>query len=359
MLRAAPAPGPAAAASDLDPAAFRGRGCHCPPDLPRHFVHSEGLREACDFILDAGANVRPPGRPALPPAALRSLAARLPPGTTVHVKTDLLDDFVAHLLPVIRGPLVLVTGDSDLSPVKRHAALLDDPRIAHWFVQNCDVPDRHPRLTRLPIGLDNPVYTKPEKRLGFAVTMLLGRTPFDPTFSRNDIGDQERLGAIRRFLPPPAQRPRRALCTFHQNQKIIRPDLAAVPVRAAAAAALRGNPSCEFVPGRLRQSECWRRHGRFAFEVSPPGNGLDCFRTWEALALGTIPIVPSTPLDPLYRDEGLPVVIVSAWAEITPANLARWAEELHPRFDDHLEEKLSLAHWVGRIKKASQQAAGG
>jgi predicted amidohydrolase len=37
---------------------------------------------------------------------------------------------------------------------------------------------------------------------------------------------------------------------------------------------------------------------------------------------GMIPIVLSTPLDPLYR--GIPVVVVKSWDEVTPANLDRW-----------------------------------
>lgn len=337
------------------PADFRGRACHCDPAWPKHYVHSEGLREACDFVVDFGTNVRAPGRPMLPVRELRPFAARLGAGATVHVKTDRLDKFVAHLLPELRGPVVLVTGDSDAPVDVRHRDLLAHPKIAHWFAQNCLLPEDSPKLTRVPIGLDNPVYTKLEKRLGFALTMLLERTPFDATVTRNDIGDQGALEAVRPTLPAPALRPLRVLCTFHQNQKLVAPDLRALPPRAKAAAELAANPLCHFVPRRLPQRDCWRLHGAFTFEASPPGNGADCFRTWEALLLGTIPIVPSTALDPLYR--GFPVVIVSSWAELTPTNLARWAAERQLELGAPVLEKLSLAHWVGRIKKASLAAA--
>ncbi len=338
---------------------FRGRGrCHCPPGLAHHFVHSEGLREACDFVVDFGTNVRAPGRPAVPVEELAAAAAGLPVGATVHVKADRLEAFAAAVLPAIAGPIVLVTGDSDAAVGRRHGALLEDARIAHWFAQNCDLPGRHPRLTRIPIGLDNPVYTKLEKRLGFAATMALGRTPFDLSCRRNDIGDQAELQRVRAVLPPPAARAARALCTFHQNQKIVRPDLAGLPARAAAAAALRDNPCCHFVPRRLPQRACWELHGGFAFEVSPPGNGLDCFRTWEALALGCIPIVMTSTLDPLYEDQGLPVAIVSDWREIGPENLARWRAELAPRLDG-VAEKLALRYWTERIAAAAVAARRG
>ena len=53
------------------------------------------------------------------------------------------------------------------------------------------------------------------------------------------------------------------------------------------------------------------------FVLSPPGNGVDCHRTWEAMYLGAIPIVlekfwPFQHLD-------LPVLIVNDWFEIPQA----------------------------------------
>lgn len=322
-------------------------------------MHSEGLREACDFVVDFGTNVRSPNRPLVPPARLAGAIAELGPGATVHVKTDLLDVFVAHLLPALRQPIVLVTGDSDASAPGRHSALLEDGRIAHWFAQNCDLPTRHPRLTRVPIGLDNPVFTKLEKRLGFALTMALGRTPLDPTVTRNDMGDQAELQRVRATLPPPSARPLRALCTFHQNQKLVAPDVANLPDRAQACRDLADNACCHFVPRRLKQRECWRHHGEFAFEVSPHGNGLDCFRTWEAMLLGTIPIVRRSSLVPLFEDEALPVVVVESWREINAANLARWRDEKQPLLGPTLDQKLELATWVAKIKQVARTAARG
>ena len=264
-----------------------------------------------------------------------------------------MDQFVDRLLPAVQVPIVLVTGDSDSSPVKRHRALLADPRIAHWFAQNCDVPERHPRLTRIPIGLDNPVFNKLEKRLGFMLTMLLGRSPLDASALRNDMGDQEALQHVRAALPQPELRPLLALCTFHQNQKLVTPDLKGLPERAQAVRELAANPLCHFVPRRLRQKECWMMHGEFAFEVSPQGNGIDCFRTWEAMLLGSIPIVLHSTLDPLFEDEQLPVVVLDTWADVSYLNLSRWRDEHQQRLGSHVESVLRLGYWSAKIKKAS------
>lgn len=69
--------------------------------------------------------------------------------------------------------------------------------------------------------------------------------------------------------------------------------------------------------GRISFEEYLTDVGNSKFVVSPKGNGLDCHRTWEAIAFGAIPIVPTSHLDSLY--EKLPVIIVkNSWSEITP-----------------------------------------
>jgi len=51
------------------------------------------------------------------------------------------------------------------------------------------------------------------------------------------------------------------------------------------------------------------------FVASPAGYGLDTHGTWEALLAGCIPIVPHSPLDPMFDD--LPVWLVNDWNEVT------------------------------------------
>lgn len=54
---------------------------------------------------------------------------------------------------------------------------------------------------------------------------------------------------------------------------------------------------------------------QYRFVISPHGNGLDAHSTWEALMCGCIPIVPSSPLNQIYKL--LPVWVVQDWNEIT------------------------------------------
>jgi hypothetical protein len=100
--------------------------------------------------------------------------------------------------------------------------------------------------------------------------------------------------------------------------------------------------------GPHRRSELWWSSGQYAFTVSAHGAGLDTHRTWEALALGQIVLVPASSLDPLYDD--LRVVPVDSWRSITEINLRRWlaekAEVPHP------SPALMSQYWVDRMRRA-------
>jgi hypothetical protein len=94
--------------------------------------------------------------------------------------------------------------------------------------------------------------------------------------------------------------------------------------RSVVTEALKG---CKASAGQIDQSS--RNFAAIAghpFVASPPGNGLQAHRTWEALIGGSIPIVlrsrgaPGRPLpyhamDQLYS--GLPVLLVGDWGELS------------------------------------------
>jgi hypothetical protein len=64
-----------------------------------------------------------------------------------------------------------------------------------------------------------------------------------------------------------------------------------------------------------RDHEAYLRSlARARFVVSPPGAELDAHRTWEALALGAVPMVLRGPLDPLLAK--LPVVMLAGVGQL-------------------------------------------
>ena len=58
---------------------------------------------------------------------------------------------------------------------------------------------------------------------------------------------------------------------------------------------------------------------KYRFVLSPPGNGLDCHRTWEAIYSKTIPIVFNSTLSSGFND--LPILVIEDIEEITKLTL--------------------------------------
>jgi hypothetical protein len=79
---------------------------------------------------------------------------------------------------------------------------------------------------------------------------------------------------------------------------------------------------------------------RYQFVISPPGNGPDCHRTWEAIYLGTIPIVLSGALSSELT-KALPVLAVDTWEEFFSWSM----EERAAKYDSIISCERTLAYW--------------
>jgi hypothetical protein len=75
--------------------------------------------------------------------------------------------------------------------------------------------------------------------------------------------------------------------------------------------------------------------------------GMDCHRTWEALCLGCIPIVKTSPLNSLY--DGLPVLILNDWSDLTEELMQSTVLDFKERQSEFQMEKLTLKYWVDLI----------
>lgn len=76
--------------------------------------------------------------------------------------------------------------------------------------------------------------------------------------------------------------------------------------------------------------EAWEDMAKCSFVACPAGVGVDTHRLWETLIIGRIPIIERLPpgMQPLV--EGLPVVQVDSWHEVTSAALRKWKATLRP-----------------------------
>jgi len=69
-----------------------------------------------------------------------------------------------------------------------------------------------------------------------------------------------------------------------------------------------------------RRLEFYRTLKRCKYAICPAGTGIDTHRVYECINLSVIPIVKSSPLDPLYST--MPIKIVKEWTDVIP-----WLEQ--------------------------------
>lgn len=271
-------------------------------------------------------------------------------GEVIWVRLSWLKSFVKQVLPLIQSRFVIVTGDSDSSvPAELQLearAILECPKVVRWFTQNYDGTMAPEKISPLPIGID--FHMQAERP-------IWGEGRASPW-------QQERtLKSIQQDLPLCVDRIQRVYVDFAWQQGWgLRHHRRYHPLkgtkfhesRRRIARKMSKNESvyCQAAP--LPRSQMWRERGQYSFVLSPHGMGLDCHRTWEALALGHIVLLPSSSLDNLY--EGLPVIALKSWDEINSDNLSRWLD-LH-RSDESLRERLTSDYWINLMRSTRRLA---
>jgi hypothetical protein len=155
---------------------------------------------------------------------------------------------------------------------------------------------------------------------------------------------------VRLTLSPTPSRIIQAYADFHFNQGYSRTFCGMN--RTLAAIALKNNAVVHFATTRTSSWEKYAQaKSKYAFDISPPGNGLDCHRTWESLLLGMIVITWSTQLTTAGLYAGLPVVSISRWSDITPKNLELWLKKYGNVLNSsEVLERTSTHYWEQRMR---------
>ena len=283
------------------------------------------------------------GTPARPGLVDWSRYGSLRAGDRVWVRFEDLGRFNRLVLPSIREPFVLITGESDAQVPSDDPAAADaiarSGLVIRWFATNFDGSAHGDLVTGMPLGLHHA-----KKNDWIDVLNPNGPTRVD---MKAPAAQEAEWDAIVAAAPPFERRVPTAVADFHLNNTSRGRKYG--ESRADIHARLRGNADVVWLTRNQRLPALLADYARHAFVISPHGRGLDCYRTWEALLMGCVPIVKRSPIDYLYRD--LPVAIVDDWDEITRANLERWMDAFGPRFDRApLARTLTTGYWKAEIR---------
>ena len=304
------------------------------PFEPTHYIWFRGLGLLCDKNSGLDSLKRQRGSRESLPLDLEAYAD-IWEGDLVWVRHIALPQFAEHVVPTINTRFGLVSGDEDWgipSGFSGADKILECEYLVHWFTQNYDGTDTSGKISGLPLGLDFHTISNRRK---------WGHWPMTPR------QQETQLKEVVANMPPTAARTRLVHADFHLNK--LKKQIWGEG-RIQVEAALRQNDCLYFEERKIRRLDSWKKKTTFAFEVSPHGNGLDCLRTWESLVLGNIVIVKRSSLDPLY--EGLPVVILDDWDEISENSLNRWLEQHAEAFDNPaVQERLTNQYWIQHMRR--------
>jgi hypothetical protein len=232
------------------------------------------------------------------------------PGDVVFCQSEMLEDLHVKVLSYVHIPFTLLLGNSDRNHTESLAELLASIHSVKVWAQN--LVEQVPGVEPLPIGLENAWYS------------TNGR-PRD--FSSCQTKSQNRISRI--------------MWTFNLDTNLI--------VRTKAAKDLLESPISDRL-GLLTPKQHRSALTRYSFVASPPGNGLDCHRTWEAMYLGCVPIVLRSHMAQTYELLGLPVWVIDSFEEVcslTEEQLRAKFIEMSPNFKS---EALWSSYWINRIR---------
>jgi hypothetical protein len=284
------------------------------------YVASRGLLKSCDI---RSPKPRSSGQTEL--NYLYDLHKHPFDGMTVYVCTDNLPTFAAVFLPHIKHQFVLVSGDSDesLEPSPITDVILNHPMLVRWFAQN----NLCPNVTHLPIGLD--FHTIAENANHPWCAKGEGASPLQQQHYLMQVRDKAR-------------------CWTERSKLIYAQFTLGNDAFGQRAACLRAIPPnlMHHVLNFTTRTQCWNNMAEHAFVLCPAGNGLDCHRNWEAMALSCIPIMLRQPgFSELYA--GLPVLLVDDWADVTLELLDSTLADFTRRAWNM--SKLSAKYWLNQM----------
>lgn len=254
-------------------------------------------------------------------------------GMSIYVCSDLLKFFVNSILPNLTHKFVLVSGDSDLCVPKEALTkeetlyLIQSNLLLKWFTQNTRI-EGNDKIVQIPIGLDyHTILRNPGSQL---------RLPEEGCLPKHQ--EDILMNIITQTIPFYDRIPKiyanYTVKNDRFNQRLLA--LKTIPKELM-------DIQTNFLP----RTKLWNTMKDYTFILCPTGNGLDCYRTWEALCLGCIPIVCVKEFKTLFDD--LPVLIVDKWEDITPELLKNTIEEF--KYMSFNVNKLTLAYWVDKINR--------
>lgn len=202
-------------------------------------------------------------------------------GDVIFVKTDHLTWFLNNRK--IEAPVTLVTGVSDLSPTPDECRrILVNPNITRWI--GCNITRSDPKIVKIPIGVGEP--ERPNGKHDALVRLHAARVAWSD--KTDDV-----------CIP------------YHNGTHESRIRACTLP--------------------KLEYEDYMRAISKSRFVVCQRGHGLDTHRIYEALVMGSVPVIERSGLDDMYAQ--WPCLLVDSFDTIDTSTF-EWDETKYQAFLD-------------------------
>jgi hypothetical protein len=260
----------------------------------------------------------------------------------IFMRAELIYEYVVQLIN-LQKPFVLITATNDdiaipyfIYPNQNQSIealtrqLLEESRMVAWYTKNPSI--QHPRLHALPIGpkwnWHSTAFFGEDKSDHLAIFRQYGSSPLS-----NIIQAERKTSLVYTYFSHVTTDQ-----TFYREHVGLRRKVHNQLLESGLIDATEEQKPVAF-------GKYMKDLSSYRFAISPPGRGIDTHRTWEALMVGTIPIVLNTTLTELYED--LPVLIVDSYAGLTRAHLEQEWQKLYLKIirGDYKFERLYSDYW--------------
>ncbi|CAB9497469.1 expressed unknown protein [Seminavis robusta] len=231
----------------------------------------------------------------------------LQPGVIIHADSyrGPITRWFTELRPKLTVPYIFITTKTDGdTPIKFFTERLStDPLLLAWYGinPNYETGGNHPKFRAMPLGLTGNKYRQQPD-----IDLLMKARNYANPFG----GDKSRWTNITLWLNAKDTTPLLFVkFGIHVNalHRSTPWDMACKQRNMEPLDDISCNKKISVGP---RQT--YTAASKYLFGLSPPGNGLDCFRTYELLFNGVIPIVQAHPeYDELFKD--LPIIQLKSW----------------------------------------------
>ncbi len=217
---------------------------------------------------------------------------------SIFIYTHDLEIFFDRIYKHLTKNITLLSHNSDHLVDSKFIKYLEEDRITKWYCQNKVV--NHPKLFSLPIGIANSMWPHGNQESIIKIRKNIKKNILVYKNFNIDTNTHERL-----------------LCNSITDKNGIH------------------------MSATYSNEVYWQNLNNSLFAISPPGNGIDCHRIWESIALRCSPVVLKNKAFDQFNH--LPILFVDSWDQVTPEYLQSKVD-LVKTFNFDIPE-LTVEYW--------------